>query len=653
MTFEQPKTQQDLPIIETETSVSYLGVKLEKAKNRINAPQKSQYENYINDAFSLELQKKIAVAWAQGEPVLIEGGTSIGKTTTAKKMSADTGYEVHYANLNGATDVEDLMGRYIPNPHKKSDRDPDYIFADGKVTSGLRVEEGKIKVVILDEYNSASPNILIRLHEVLDALERNGSVTLSEDASEVVPVNRMKTKIIALTNTPGKGYLQREPLDPAQLRRWVYIKEENTLPQDSLVFATESLFGINEKGKTNFGNKVLESRDAALDLEQLSQIAGVKELTKQYLEFHRGANDLVTKRMIGKDQPQKFFFDDREEPRRVRDFVMHFYRGDITETFQEALRYFYVNKILDPAEKQKLEELISHIRYVPPVGTTKRKGLDPDAQTPDATSSSSTEKKIQLREAIKIMGNESFFGPKEVEETFEVKLATLPPIPFTKLELERAKELNQSLVLYVDKASDGSPLTAKRIKEYLGNKTSEATPLVKHEWFEKDAVAQLEVPRLGWRLSGKEVIKNSPDKNYIQQTEELVTYIKTEVFKGGPVPSVYQDAIDEFESVKGALAGPLVSDDDAEWNPAVEKLSKLKINQMCRENFAEVIYRMALHEKKTKEHLLEDMYIWSSSRDSDGNGIYLGHFDLMTGIDVLPARPQVNPMLAICFSRNA
>ncbi len=83
-------------------------------------------------------------------------------------MCSELGWEVHYANLNGATDVEDLMGRYIPNPHRTKPDDPEYIFADGRVTAGLRQEEGKTKVIVLDEINAAAPNILIRLHEVLD-----------------------------------------------------------------------------------------------------------------------------------------------------------------------------------------------------------------------------------------------------------------------------------------------------------------------------------------------------------------------------------------------------------------------------------------------------------------------------------------------------
>ena len=196
-----------------------------------------------------QCNETLLLRFLSGEPLLIDGGTSLGKTTTVKKMAAELGWEIHYANLNGATDVEDLMGRYIPNPHKNKPEDPEYIFADGKVTSGLRQEEGKIKVVILDEFNASAPNILIRLHEVLDSLERGGDVILSEDASEAVSVNKERTKIIALMNPPGKGYFGREPLDPAQLRRWVYKKLPTELPEGTFSYSTDALFGAEPESQ--------------------------------------------------------------------------------------------------------------------------------------------------------------------------------------------------------------------------------------------------------------------------------------------------------------------------------------------------------------------------------------------------------------------
>ena len=366
------------PVEETQDTVAYLGVRLPKSQNPESrfVPRREQYADYINDKFSLGMQKDIAVSFLQGDPVLIEGGTSIGKTTTVRKMAADLGWEVHYANLNGATDVEDLMGRYIPNPDKRGPEDPEYVFADGKVTSGLRQEEGKIKVIILDEFNSAAPNIVIRLHEVLDAVNRGESVVLSEDASETIPVSKETTKVVALMNPPGKGYFGREPLDPAQLRRWVYLKAPTDLPDETFSYSTDALFTLASQDEQVSPDAYLVSQEYALLPEQLQEILGIDSILGRYKEFHKAAKELVKGRKVAADQPQPFTYDDRMEPRRVRDFILRFYNGDINETFQSALRYYYSNKLDSEVDKAKLDELIQHVEYIAPQNTSQRRGFD-------------------------------------------------------------------------------------------------------------------------------------------------------------------------------------------------------------------------------------------------------------------------------------
>lgn len=367
-------------IIETDKSISYLGVTLDKAEvsDSMYVPDRAIYNDYINDTeLSLPLQRDIAVSLLTGDPMLIEGGTSLGKTTTIMKMSSELGYEVYYINLNGAVDVDGLMGRYVPNANKKSIEDPEYIFADGKVTSGLRQEEGKIKVIILDEFNACSPNILIRLHEVIDALERGGDVILSEDASEAIKVDKSKTKIFAAMNPPGKGYMDRSPLDPAQLRRWVYKKLPSDLPDDTFSNCIDGLFGFDQKNVNTLGRTdYLLSRKEELLPEQLAEIQGIATILEKYKEFHKAAKELVKSRRIAEDQPQLFTFDDRMEPRRIRDFILKFYNGDINETFQNALRYYYSNKLENTEDKECLEEIIRQTKCEILQSNSKRKSLD-------------------------------------------------------------------------------------------------------------------------------------------------------------------------------------------------------------------------------------------------------------------------------------
>ncbi len=637
-----PETRR--PVQEDETAVSYLGVRLEKAKTTSEfTPKREQYQDYISDRFALELQQKIAVSWLEGDPILVEAGTSVGKTTTARKMCSELGWEVHYANLNGATDVEDLMGRYIPNPHRTKPDDPEYVFADGRVTAGLRQEEGKTKVVVLDEINAAAPNILIRLHEVLDAIERNGEVVLSEDASESVEVSKQKTKIVAFMNPPGKGYFGREPLDPAQLRRWVYQKEVTDLPPDTFNYSTEALFGLVQTTEEVSEKSFLVSRENKLSPEALAEIPGMQEVLQKYQEFHRAAKEMVKERKVGADQPQPFTFDDRMEPRRVRDFVLRFYSGDINDTVQTALRYYYLNKLESPTERQKLEELIRHVGYVP-TAETRRRTLDEQASRPESTTKTRTEKELadlltrpevpdSVKEALRssetvlspdileaktIMGAD-FVGPEEAKNAFGIEGSVeAPAIPFSKEELERAKELGQMLVLRL-------PMTMAEINEKLSGKVKdgkkllyafdEKTGKLKDDcWYKDEKFLREEKMEVKWALVSKDVVPETTSKNYLDQTDRVVDYLQNQVFKDRPLPEAYRTAIDEFQKARGGIAETLSSD----WRKAAEMLEGLQITELTRQTPAEALYDLAAYFQTTGERLLPNVYTWTKRRRSGG-----------------------------------
>jgi len=634
---------ENIPIAETETGLAYLGVGLEKSQagNGQFVPKREQYADFINDKeVALPLQRDIAIAFLSGEPLLVDGGTSLGKTTTVRKMAAELGWEIHYANLNGATDVEDLMGRYIPNPHKSKPEDPEYIFADGKVTSGLRQEEGKTKIVILDEFNASAPNILIRLHEVLDALERGGDVILSEDASEAVPVNKERTKIIALMNPPGKGYSGREPLDPAQLRRWVYKKLPSELPEGTFSYSTDALFGAEPTSQNVTPDMFIRAREESLTSEQLQEVPGMREVLEKYKEFHKAAKELLKNRKVAEDQPQPFTFDDRMEPRRVRDFVLRFYTGDINETFQQALQYYYANKLEGEADRKKLGELIRLVEYKPKVTESKRKGTEreektaektkPEAKRAEAVPETKLEGPVaeQIEVAIEKLGKENVFGPKEIEKIFGVRLAEVPGIPFSVEELERAEKLGQMLLLRVDKTAEGKPMSLEAMTEVMTKRWKDegkgdllSTADGWKTWIGEDRFTT-ESPRTGWALVSKDVLPESLSKNYLEQTEVIIATLKNEVFKDMDVPEEYTKAIAEFESKKAKLA-ELINED---WKKAAKELTELKISQMTRQTFPETIYDLAVYYDVNNERLLSDKRTWSTSLDPGGYVVSLGYF---------------------------
>ncbi len=618
------------PIVETPTSVSYLGVELQKAENTNSpfVPRREQYADFINDRFVLDLQKQIAVSFLQGDPILIEGGTSIGKTTTVRKMAAELGYEVHYANLKGSSDADEFMGKYIPNPDKKTPDDPEYIFADGKVTQGLRQEEGKVKVIVLDEYNAASPNVLIRLHEVLDSLERGENVVLSEDASEAVAIDKAKTKVVALMNPPGKGYLGRETLDPAQLRRWVYVKSASDLPPETFSYATKSLFGLAPNVEQIPQDAYLVSRDQALLQEQLEEIPGINEIVGRYEEFHKAAKELKNERRIAPDQPQPFTFDDRVEPKRVHDFILRFYNGDISETVQEALRYYYINKVESPEDKAKLEELIRHVEYREVQQASQRRGIEREDMQPTIHRSESASKTAQ-EQAEKIFG-EDYLGPEMIKDVFgfELRPTEIPPIPYSQAELEKAKSLGHFLILRVPGHWSDKPFTMKGIKDtiqpQLNSKGKGKVYWDGISWCEGESFYNGAIPNKEWALVGKEPIPGSTNKNYLEQTAVIADYLKNTVFDRRSMPKEYQDAIDEFDKQRSDIVR--LMDDD--WVEAAKKLASLKLNQMTRQTPVEAIYDLTTNLVYRDRRLMEGHYAWTNKQTSDGGLVGVGDFAL-------------------------
>lgn len=489
----------------------------------------------------------------------------------------------------------------------------------------MRQEEDRIKVIFLDEINATNPTVLKRLNEVLDAVDKNGTVVLSEDASETVKVSKEKTKVIGLMNPPKEGYLGVSPLSKELIRRWIYLKEPSELPKESF--------------------EVRLAADIGRD-DMLKEMPGMREVAELYKEFHYSAKNMLKERKIAEDQPQQFLYDDNEERKRFLLYIKMFYSGDITETAQEALKYIYASRLESDEDKKKLEELISHVQYIPKA-ESKRKGLE-QKDVKRSEIRESKESLISLSEAREILGKD-FLGPESVKNAFGVELESIPPIQFTKEDLERAKELNQQLVLYVDKTKDGKPFTGKELFDLTNNKTSDGKKLFYDtDWYKNEKFFTKETPRVGWKLASKEIIPGSTSKNYLEQTETIISHLKNEVFKDRELPKEYQEAVDEFESKKSDIAKLINSD----WKSAADKLGNLQITKLTRESPIESFYRLALNEKTNKERLLDNRYTWTLGCYSDGKFVNVGNFD-DDGASVRGDAPgSRGDRLGVSFSRS-
>ncbi len=478
--------------------VNIAGIELPEALDKSTAPKKEAFLDYIDDDFALEMKKKVATAWLMDEPVLLEGGTSLGKTRTILKMCSELGYEQHKLVLSRETDRIEILGSPTVNPNygdKKEDGETDdrkFIIVLSHLVKAITPEEGKVKVCILDEINSAMPGVLIKLHEILDAYKFNSTTLEFPELGGIkVKVDKNKVKFVGLMNPPGAGYQDRNQIDPANLRRWVYHKLPDTLPKETLENSVDQIFGIVKKEDAKKEIPIINSKEA-IPLSEFENIKGLKEIIPQYLAFHTSIKEMVEKRQLGNNQPQRFTFDDREEPRRVQNYISKFYSGDISETMQEALRYFYLGKIMDEQDKKKVEEMVRKVAYIE-THDKNRHGLG-----------SKEENKKETQETGMSSGDiESLKSSGLLDESFEGK-------PIHNLEL---KDLTKDEALKAYKESGGSTWIWDKLEE----KMPYTTPSPKN--------LEVAIISFGENISSEDAIEKMDKQGFRAMTyEEIIQF---------------------------------------------------------------------------------------------------------------------------------
>ena len=246
---------------------------------------------------------------------------------------------------------------------------------------------------------------------------------------------------------------------------------------------------------------------------------------------------------------------------------------------------------------------------------------------------------IEFQEARELLG-EDLIGPEEIEKTWGVRPEDVPEIPFSREELERAKEMGQMLVLRVEKTEDGKPMSLEAMIDIIQKRWDKEgkgkllyTDNEYKNWKERTgADFGQKSPRTGWAFVSKELLPQSISKNYAQQTEVMVAYLKDTVFKDMEIPEEYEEAFQEWEQVKQKdknIQELLRNPDNPkyDWQQAAKELAELKITQLTRQSIQETIYDLALYYDKNGKRLLPNVYTWSNSRSTGGGLVNLGSFD--------------------------
>ena len=245
--------------------------------------------------------------------------------------------------------------------------------------------------------------------------------------------------------------------------------------------------------------------------------------------------------------------------------------------------------------------------------------------------------RAQIERARTIMGADNFFGPEEIQEKYPyVRLPdTIPPIPFDQDRMERERKAGMVLRLVCDTAVDGQPLIGAKLNELVSpSYTARNEKLLSdNDWYKNEPFFTTETPRLAWVFMATELLADSTNKNYVDQTRLISGDIKT-LWQGSQdkMPQQDRDDLKEWQEYYSTnFAGisleeitDLLNDGTTRKKYAFE-LSNLGINQHNRPTFIEQLDHNAFMRASGKKILEKDGHGWTSTRSSNGFLVILGY----------------------------
>jgi hypothetical protein len=282
-----------------------------------------------------------------------------------------------------------------------------------------------------------------------------------------------------------------------------------------------------------------------------------------------------------------------------------------------------------------------------------------------------TQERRDLEFAEKLFGRD-YLGPQTISEVWSIEVPPdkVPQIPFSQQELERAKELNQFLILRARNAPDGTPLTMLKMHELLSPDIRKARGLkvlasVDEQWkksspfFTSDTPVGKSDQNFAWALTAKEILPRSTNKDYVRQTAEISVYLTKELYMGRLLPDQYKDATQEYiQYVQAAFSNQNYKQiqqklADPNWRVYARDLSNLKINQLLRHSPAQAQFDVLTYYQDQNKRLLENTHTWTSARAADGFIVGFGGFDARgAGVDEL-GPSETRGVFGVLISRTS
>ncbi len=299
-------------------------------------PSPELFAHYCLDRRTVETLVHVADSVRMAEPCLLEGETSVSKTSIVSYLAMLCDQPIVRLNLNGQTDTGELVGRYVPQDAATAlPVDPDELWAAQDLLEEesrhilrrahaerralTRVEVQQIMAnermtvhpwrwqdglvvtamkrgwwLVLDELNLAEPQILERLNPVL---EMYPSLVLTEHDNQVIgpgghPVHP-SFRVFATMN-PAE-YAGRSPLSPAWRDRWRGYRYV-AAPGEHEYLAMLRFLVHGDQPDVNVDGVSYLGSPAAAPMAGLAAVDGIDDFLRALARFHTSLEEAVGRR---------------------------------------------------------------------------------------------------------------------------------------------------------------------------------------------------------------------------------------------------------------------------------------------------------------------------------------------------------------------
>jgi midasin len=233
-------------------------------------PDDPMEEYIITPSVEMKLVDLARIITTRRFPVLIEGPTSSGKTSSVEYLARRTGHRFVRINNHEHTDIQEYLGSYVSDPLTGK-----LVFKDGILVHALRNGDW----IVLDELNLAPTDVLEALNRLLDD---NRELVIPETQEVVRPHPHFM--LFATQNPPGL-YAGRKVLSRAFRNRFLEVHFQD-VPQAEL----ESILCQHCRIAPSYGKRIVSVFHELQKRRQAGRIFESKQGFATLRDLFRWAN---------------------------------------------------------------------------------------------------------------------------------------------------------------------------------------------------------------------------------------------------------------------------------------------------------------------------------------------------------------------------